>query len=84
MWRVSAGGLAVNVRRAIAYRVLFNSYYGGVGDKHPRPERGMLSRPSLEEILAYRNHVDDVMLAWLDPEQSPEAAALVELGLHHE
>src|SRR5436189_2787614 len=37
-----------------AYRVLFNSYYNAVGDKHPRPERGMLSRPSLDQVLAYR------------------------------
>src|SRR2546430_1941039 len=38
-----------------AYRVLFNSYYNAVGDRHPRPERGLLSRPSLEEVLAYRD-----------------------------
>src|SRR3954462_10826691 len=40
-----------------AYRVLFNSYYHAVGERHPRPERGMLSRPALAEILAYREHV---------------------------
>jgi ergothioneine biosynthesis protein EgtB len=65
----------------VAYRVLFNSYYNAVGEKHPRPERGMLSRPSLDEVLAYRRHVDDAMLA-LRP--GDECAALVELGLHHE
>jgi ergothioneine biosynthesis protein EgtB len=64
-----------------AYRVLFNSYYNAVGDKHPRPERGMLSRPSLEEVLAYRRHVDGAMLELL---ATDEAAALVELGLQHE
>src|SRR3954464_13745966 len=37
-----------------AYRVLFNSYYNAVGEKHPRAERGMLSRPSLDDVLAYR------------------------------
>jgi ergothioneine biosynthesis protein EgtB len=63
-----------------AYRVLFNSYYDGVGERHPRPQRGLLSRPSMDEVLAYRRHVDDAMaklLEALDP-------ALVELGLQHE
>ena len=64
-----------------AYRVLFNSYYNAIGDRHPRPERGMLSRPGLDEVLAYRRHVDDAMLAWVP---SDEASALIELGLQHE
>jgi ergothioneine biosynthesis protein EgtB len=63
-----------------AYRVLFNSYYNAVGEKHPRPERGMLSRPGLDEVLAYRRHVDEAMLGLLPA----EAAALIELGLNHE
>ncbi|WP_296446194.1 ergothioneine biosynthesis protein EgtB [Rhodoferax sp. UBA5149] len=68
-----------------AYRVLFNSYYNTVGDKHPRPERGMLSRPGLEEVLAYRQHVDEAMLALLSMAPLPvEVANLIELGLHHE
>jgi len=45
--------------------VLFQLYYNAVGDRHPRPERGMLSRPGLDEILAYRHHVDTAMLALL-------------------
>jgi ergothioneine biosynthesis protein EgtB len=62
-----------------AYGYLFNSYYNAIGERQPRPERGMLSRPSLDEILAYRRHVDDAMLAAQDL-----PAALLELGLHHE
>jgi len=66
-----------------AYAVLFNSYYVGVGDRHPRPERGLLSRPSLDEILAYRRHVDDAMRRLLE-DPDPAWLLLVELGLQHE
>jgi ergothioneine biosynthesis protein EgtB len=62
-----------------AYGYLFNSYYNAIGERHPRPERGMLSRPSLDEVLAYRRHVDNAVLA---AKELP--AALLELGLHHE
>ncbi len=67
-----------------AYRVLFNSYYDGIGDKHPRPERGLLSRPDLATIAAYRRHVDDAMGDLLAAPLPEAAAALVELGLAHE
>ena len=67
-----------------AFRVLFNSYYNAVGDKHPRPERGLLSRPDLAAVLRYRAHVDEAMQRLLAAPLSTEAAALVELGLHHE
>jgi ergothioneine biosynthesis protein EgtB len=62
-----------------SYGYLFNSYYNAIGERHPRPERGMVSRPSLDEVLAYRRHVDDAILAAkaLPPD-------LIELGLHHE
>src|SRR3569833_871884 len=62
---------------------LFNSYYEGEGERHPRPKRGMLSQPDLNEILDYRNRVDDALLAGLGG-LSPEALRLVELGLNHE
>ena len=65
-----------------SYKVLFNSYYNAVGERHPRPQRGLLSRPSLESILAYRDHVDTAMLALLG--RSDASRALVELGLQHE
>ena len=66
------------------FRVLFNSYYVGVGERHPRPERGLLSRPSLEEVLAYRASVDERMQALLGGAAWRERAALIELGLNHE
>ena len=66
---------------------LFNSYYEQVGERHPRPQRGLLSRPSLAEVLAYRAHVDAAMARLIEV-ASPEAWArilpLLELGLHHE
>jgi ergothioneine biosynthesis protein EgtB len=68
------------------FRVLFNSYYNTVGDQYPRPERGLLSRPSLEEVFAYRAHVDERMQTLLNRELRAEdpAASVIELGLHHE
>jgi ergothioneine biosynthesis protein EgtB len=67
-----------------AYEYLFNSYYEGVGAFHPREARGLLSRPGIDEIAAYRAHVDREMGRVLDRPRPPEVAALVELGLHHE
>lgn len=68
------------------FRVLFNSYYVGVGERHPRSERGLLSRPTLEEIYRYRVHVDAHMAALLEEveAQPPKLRELIELGLHHE
>ena len=65
------------------YRTLFNSYYNAVGEKHPRPQRGLLTRPSLDDVLAYRAHVDARMHALLG---SCDAGAreLIELGMQHE
>src|SRR4249920_385341 len=47
-----------------SFRVLFNSYYVGVGERHPRAERGLISRPGLDEVFAYRQHVDESVLRW--------------------
>jgi ergothioneine biosynthesis protein EgtB len=66
-----------------AYRVLFNSYYVGVGARHPRPQRGLITRPSVQEVLDYRTRIDIAMQALI--ERLPaEGLALLELGLHHE
>jgi ergothioneine biosynthesis protein EgtB len=68
-----------------AFRVLFNSYYNAVGDKHPRPQRGLLSRPSLDSVRAYRSHVDNGMARLLaEGPGEPSLWSLVELGLQHE
>ncbi|WP_282609791.1 ergothioneine biosynthesis protein EgtB [Pelagibius sp. Alg239-R121] len=66
------------------YCYLFNSYYEQVGERHPRPSRGMLTRPSLEDIRNYRTHVDAGMARFLDSGPTGEILDLVELGLHHE
>ncbi len=63
---------------------LFNSYYNAVGARHERPRRGLLTRPTLADVLAYRAHVDHAMSDFLGGRVSEEAGALVELGLHHE
>src|SRR3546814_5981974 len=61
---------------------LFNSYYQGEGERHARPRRGMISRPSLDEILAYRDHVDGAV-AQAVPGLGEDGLGLVELGLNH-
>ncbi len=67
-----------------AFRVLFNSYYNAVGDKHPRPQRGLLTRPGLDQVRAYRADVDARMQTLLASSSEQELLALVELGLQHE
>ena len=67
------------------FRQLFNSYYKQLGAHPLRGSRGLMSRPSLEEVHAYRAWVDDAMLRYLDAGVVDEsAAALIELGLNHE
>ena len=65
------------------YAFLFNSYYEAEGPRHARPRRGMLSRPSLDDIRAYRAHVDESLERAL-PHLSNEALDLIELGINHE
>jgi ergothioneine biosynthesis protein EgtB len=66
------------------YLYLFNSYYEGVGPRHPRAQRGLLTRPGVAEITRYRDAVDTAMADVLTDDLSPAVASLVELGLHHE
>ena len=67
------------------YAYLFNSYYEAVGPRQPRPRRGAMTRPSLDEVRAYRDAIDERMDAFLDaPPGGGEALDRIELGLHHE
>ncbi|WP_292998221.1 ergothioneine biosynthesis protein EgtB [Nevskia sp.] len=68
-----------------AYRVLFNSYYVGIGERAPRAERGLMTRPTLDEVLRYREIVDVRMAALLASDRVTAAARdVITLGLHHE
>ncbi len=66
------------------YGYLFNSYYNAVGPMHPRPQRGLLSRPSVDEIYDYRKYVDDAMLGLIQHGLDPDGEFKLQLGLHHE
>jgi len=70
-----------------AFAYLFNSYYEAVGPRHPRPERGLLSRPTIDAVAAYRDHVTAAMLRLIETAGEAvwqQAAPLIELGTHHE
>jgi ergothioneine biosynthesis protein EgtB len=68
------------------YGFLFNSYYNAVGARHPRPSRGALTRPPLEDVYAYRRLVDERMIALLERRGgvAEDLAPVTELGLNHE
>ncbi len=69
------------------YNYLFNSYYEAVGERHPRPERGLLSRPTVSDTYAYRGHVDRGMAALLANASDDDwlkIGGLLELGFNHE
>lgn len=67
-----------------AFGYLFNSYYEAIGERHPRPDRGNLSRPSCEEVAAYRAHVDGAMAELLASGLDDRTEELAILGLNHE
>ncbi|MDQ2765448.1 MAG: DinB family protein, partial [Pseudomonadota bacterium] len=67
-----------------AFGYLFNSYYEALGARHPRPARGLITRPGGAEVLAYREHVDHAMERLLGRSMPPQVADLVALGLAHE
>lgn len=65
------------------YPFLFNSYYEAEGPRHARPNRGLLTRPSLDDVRVWRAHVDAAVQSAI-PDLPRAALALVELGIHHE
>ena len=69
------------------YAYLFNSYYVQAGERHFRPKRGLISRPTVEETYSYRNHVDESMLQFMenaDSNEWQELESVIEIGIHHE
>jgi hypothetical protein len=66
-----------------AYDYLFNSYYNGVGAQFPRAKRGALSRPTVDEVRRYREHVDQAVQRLLSRELNDELTFRMNLGFHH-
>ncbi|HZJ13347.1 MAG TPA: ergothioneine biosynthesis protein EgtB [Methyloceanibacter sp.] len=66
------------------FEYCFNSYYESVGPRHPRLKRGLLTRPSAEDVRAYRAFVDAALGRLFDRAPTPESAELIELGINHE
>ena len=66
------------------FAYIFNSYYEALGDRHPRTERGLISRPGIDEIARYRQLVDSAMVPLLDQADAGVLSDLITLGLHHE
>jgi ergothioneine biosynthesis protein EgtB len=67
-----------------AFAYIFNSYYEALGNRHPRPERGLISRPGISEVASYRESVDQAMRSLLHSGVEAGVAELITLGLHHE
>lgn len=68
-----------------AFQLVFNSYYNSIGAQHPRPRRGLLSRPGLAEVQAYRAHVDEQMIRYLEgTDPSDEVREVLLVGMNHE
>ena len=67
-----------------SFNYLFNSYYETIGERNPRPNRGLITRPALDSVRAYRHHVDAAVEKLLSQEGRPEIAERIELGCHHE
>ena len=67
-----------------AFNFLFNSYYEQIGERHARDSRGVLTRPSVKEVVNYRDYVDSEMKKYLERGLKEDELELVTLGLHHE
>jgi ergothioneine biosynthesis protein EgtB len=81
---LGADGTSERIWDRPEYRFLYNSYYDAVGARHPRPERGLVTRPSVAEVAEYRAQVDRAIEELLADGVEPEQAATLVLGTHHE
>jgi len=81
---LGADGTSGRVWDRPEYRFLYNSYYEAVGARHPRPDRGLVTRPSIAEVAEYRYHVDKAVEQLLAGGVTPALAATLVLGTHHE
>ena len=61
------------------YNFLFNSYYNGIGEQYPRHQRGLISRPSLQEVVSYRHHVDEAMIIYIGDCKEPSILSLIHI-----
>jgi len=66
------------------FAYLYNSYYVSAGPRHARPQRGLITRPSADEVTAYRHHVDEAVTQLIGSANLAELAPIIEIGLHHE
>ncbi len=66
------------------FAFLFNSYYNEMGERTLRPERGFMSRPTADEVYAYRKYVSDAMTLFMESDLAQEILAIIEIGIHHE
>lgn len=66
------------------FAYLFNSYYNNAGERVLRPNRGLMTRPTVEEVYHFRRYVDEQMMAFFETNPSTEALSVIELGLQHE
>lgn len=81
---LKADGTSDRVWDRPEYRFLYNSYYNAVGARHPRPHRGIVTRPSMSEVADYRSHVDKEIAELLAGGVDADIAGVVLLGTHHE
>jgi ergothioneine biosynthesis protein EgtB len=80
---VAPSGIAYE-RPPAVFRHLFNSYYNGVGDVYPRERRGLITRPTVSDVLEYRARIDEAVATLLASDADPAIGELVILGTHHE
>mgnify|MGYP000312097006 CR=1 FL=1 len=66
------------------FAYLFNSYYNNAGERVLRPNRGLMTRPTVMQVAAYRKHVTNSIATLLDNDTSDDVSTLIEIGINHE